>query len=348
MTTETEGGAPGGGRAELREVAAADDGVRLDRWFRRAFPGLAHGRLEKLLRTGQIRVDGRRAKSGTRLAAGQRVRIPPGLSASAGAGNGRRRDREGRAALDPADREAVRAMVVHMDREVIVLNKPPGLAVQGGTRTRRHLDGMLEALATKGGERPRLVHRLDRDTSGLLIVARSAAAAARLGAAFRAKRVRKVYWALTAGVPELRRGEIDLAVAKRAARGGERMAAGPEGAGQAALTRYAVVEAAGRRAAWLALMPLTGRTHQLRVHCAAIGTPIVGDAKYGGKAAFLPGDELERRLHLHARRLTLPHPGGGTLDVVAALPPHMRRAWRFFGFDPEWPGDPFEEIAPAA
>ena len=291
-----------------------------------------------------MRIDGGRAKSGTRLRAGQRVRIPPALAAGESAPPAAARP----AILDPADREAVRAMVIHVDGDVIVLNKPPGLAVQGGTRTRRHLDGMLEALRYRAAERPRLVHRLDRDTSGVMVVARSAAAAARLGAAFRSKRARKVYWALTVGLPDLDRGEIDLAVGKRGTRGGERMTVDAGGAARPALTRYAVVEAAGRRVAWLALMPLTGRTHQLRVHCAAIGTPMVGDAKYGGREAFLSGEGLERRLHLHARRLTLPHPAGGTLDVVADLPPHMRAAWHFFGFDPDWPGDPFEEIAPAA
>ena len=227
--------------------------------------------------------------------------------------------------------------------EIIAINKPPGLAVQGGTRTRRHLDLMLDALRFGAGERPRLVHRLDRDTSGVLLLARTAAAAARLAAAFRGRKVDKLYWALVAGRPPRDKGRIDLALAKRPdkwpVRGGERVS-GAQG-GKPAVTRYRVIDALGRRCAWLALMPHTGRTHQLRAHCAALGAPIVGDGKFGGQAAFLGGEGIARRLHLHARAVVLPGPGGREVRIVAPLPDHMRETWRHLGFDPDAEADAF-------
>ena len=328
-----------GVRTVTVETDEAD--LRLDRWFRRHFPGLPHGRLEKLLRTGQVRVDGRRAKASLRLSPGQAIRLPP-----LGPAEAKAPPPKPPARVPPVtEREAgeLRALVLHRDADVIALNKPPGLAVQGGTGTLRHLDRMLDALRFEAKERPRLVHRLDKDTSGVLLLARSAAAAAKLSEAFRRRETRKVYWAIVVGVPKLKRGKISLALAKGGGAGREKMVpAGEEG--RRAVTVYAVMEAAGRRAAWLALMPETGRTHQLRVHCAALGTPILGDGKYGGQAAFLAAEGLSRKLHLHAREIVIPHPRGGVLRVTAPLPEHMRRTWAFFGFDPDRTDDPFAEF----
>jgi 23S rRNA pseudouridine955/2504/2580 synthase len=307
-------------------VAADEAALRLDRWFRRHFPELGHGRLEKLLRTGQVRVDGRRAKAGLRLAAGQQVRVPPieGLATAAPGPT--------QAPARPRDMAALRQRILHIDEDVIAIDKPPGLAVQGGTGVARHLDAMLDALRFDAAERPRLVHRLDKDTSGVLLLARNARAAAGLAAAFRGHRVRKTYWAIVVGVPRPRRGRVALPLAKQAAARGERMAPTAAG-GKRAVTLYATVDVAARKAAWLALVPLTGRGHQLRVHCAALGTPILGDGKYGGAAAFLAAEAIARKLHLHARSIAVPHPRGGTLRVAAPLPAHMARSWAYFGFD---------------
>ncbi|HKO06863.1 MAG TPA: RluA family pseudouridine synthase [Alphaproteobacteria bacterium] len=318
-------------------VTAEEAGLRLDRWFKRHFPGLGHARLERLLRTGQVRIDGKRAKAGARVAAGASVRVPP-------LGEAPEPRARPRAGVSANDRQLVQSLVLYRDDELLVLNKPPGLAVQGGTGTARHLDAMLDALRFGAAERPRLVHRLDRDTSGVLLLARSVLAARKLTEAFRRKTTRKLYWALTAGVPKPFRGRIDLPLAKLPGRAGERMAPDEE-AGKRAVTYYRVLDHLGRKAAWVALWPLTGRTHQLRVHMAALGTPILGDGKYGGKAAFLSGQAISRKLHLHARALTLPHPKTGRpLTVTAPLPDHMRASWRLFGFDPESREDPFVEL----
>jgi 23S rRNA pseudouridine955/2504/2580 synthase len=239
----------------------------------------------------------------------------------------------------------VQRAVLHIDDDVIVIDKPPGLAVQGGTNTERHLDALLDALRFGAEERPRLVHRLDRDTSGVLVLARSAAAAAKLAAAFRDKTTRKIYWAAVVGEPKPRRGRIDQPLAKLPGRGGERVAPDEE-EGKRAVTYYRTVSQAGGKITWLALQPITGRTHQLRAHCVALGTPILGDGKYGGAAAHPAGVPHPRQLHLHARALALPHPRGGTLVVTAPLPPHMKETWQFFGFDEAEDPDPFAELAP--
>jgi 23S rRNA pseudouridine955/2504/2580 synthase len=310
---------------ETVTVADSDDTIRLDRWFRRHYPALAHARLEKLLRTGQVRIDGRRAQAGDRLAAGQAIRVPPLPPAPQRA-----------AAPRPSARDAslLERAILHRDDWLIALNKPAGLAVQGGTKAERHLDGMLDALRFGHDERPRLVHRLDKETSGVLLIARSASVAATLTRAFREKTTRKLYWAVVAGLPRPPAGTIDLALAKRAGPGGERVRAGGEDA-RSAVTHYRTVETIGERASWLALMPLTGRTHQLRAHCAAIGTPIIGDDKYGGgphsPASLLPDGAAASGLYLHARSLTIPHPHGGTLTLTAPLPPHMAQLWQFLG-----------------
>ena len=318
---------------ETVTVTDQDGESRLDRWFRRHYPGLGHGNLEKLLRTGQIRVDGRRAKSGDRVSPGMAIRVPP-FATSPGPAPAAQPSPRAR----PQDEALLRDLIIHRDDDAIVLNKPAGLAVQGGSNTTRHVDGLLDGLRFGSSERPRLVHRLDKDTSGVLLIARSAAAAAFFTRAFRDKTTRKIYWAVVAGLPKLRQGKIDLSLAKGTAKGRERVQADEDG--KDAVTYYTVVDSAGDRASWLALLPLTGRTHQLRAHCAAIGTPILGDGKYGGAAAQIPGGAAARGLHLHARALEIPHPAGFTLNVTAPLPPHMRQMWEFLGFAGDAP-DPF-------
>ena len=315
------------GQVQSRAVSEQEAGLRLDRWFQRHFPELSHGALQKLLRTGQVRIDGRRAAGKDRVERGQTIRLPPGVTASP--------PPKPREIPTVSDRDAaeIRQLVIHRDDHVIVLNKPPGLAVQGGTGTERHVDGMLDALRFGFEERPRLVHRLDKDTSGLLLIARTGQAARRLGESFRDRETEKLYWAVVVGVPPGARGAIDLPLAKRpGARDRELMQVDRE-EGQKALTHFQVLDRAGKRAALLALWPRTGRTHQLRVHCAAIGCPILGDGKYGGEEALLAAVADARRLHLHARRLTLPHPSGkGELKVEAEAPPHFCRTVEAFGF----------------
>jgi 23S rRNA pseudouridine955/2504/2580 synthase len=323
---------------ETIPVAADDGELRLDRWFKRHYPGLAHGRLEKLLRTGQVRIDGHRAKAGDRVAPGQRIRVPPLGDLSAPP------PRPGPPAPRPRDIAMLQRAVLHIDDDLIVIDKPPGLAVQGGTSTERHLDAMLDALCY-GQERPRLVHRLDRDTSGVLVLARSAAVAAKLGKAFRDKATHKIYWAAVVGLPKPRRGRIDQPLAKLPGLAGERVAP-DEADGKRAVTWYRTIAHAADKLAWLTLQPITGRTHQLRAHCVTLRTPILGDGKYGGAAAHPAGVPNARQLHLHARALALPHPRGGRLVVTAPLPPHMRETWAFFGFDESDEANPFAELAP--
>lgn len=315
------------GQVQLRAVADADAGLRLDRWFQRHFPDLSHGALQKLLRTGQVRVDGKRVESGDRLTPGQSIRLPPGVTASPPP------KPKPVASVSSRDAADIQAMVIQRDDHVIVLNKPPGLAVQGGSGTEKHVDGMLDALRFGYEERPRLVHRLDKDTSGLMLIARTGQAAKRLAESFRDRETEKLYWAVVVGVPPRREGTIDLPLAKRpGARDRELMQVDHE-AGQRALTNFRELDRAGRRAALLALWPRTGRTHQLRVHCTEMGCPILGDRKYGGDEALLAAVADARRLHLHARRIALPHPSGrGELKAEAELPPHFRRTVEALGF----------------
>lgn len=312
----------------VRTLAVRDeDGdIRLDRWFKRHFPGLPHGRLEKLLRTGQVRLDGRRAQAGDRVQPGQMVRVPPLGDLSA------RRAPGAAAPPRPEDFRTLQATLLYRDDTLIAINKPPGLAVQGGTHTERHLDALLDALRFGAPERPRLVHRLDKDTSGVMVLARSARAAAELAATFRGKITEKIYWAAVVGLPRPREGMIDLPLAKAQGRLGERVVP-DEDDGKPAVTRYEVVAHASDKFSWLALMPITGRTHQLRAHCVALGTPILGDGKYGGAASRPEGVPAPRKLHLHARTLVLPRPDGSILRATAPLPPHMKETWRFFGFE---------------
>lgn len=329
------------------KVTDGEADQRLDRWFKRHFPTINHGKLEKLLRTGQVRVDGKRAKAAFRLEAGMEVRVPPLEDARVTP-----KPSAPVAAAKPAPKvskvesDALRASVLYKDDDVIVINKQPGLAVQGGTGTSHHLDGMLDALKFDYPERPKLVHRLDRDTSGALVLARSTAAARWLTEAFRQRSARKVYWALVVGVPKIRQGKVDMALAKLPGAHGERMVA-DEDEGKRAVTLYSVVDHAAQKAAWLAMMPLTGRTHQLRAHAAALNTPILGDGKYGGERAFFRGAEGDGgrpKLHLHAREISFARPDGRMLKVVAPLPAHMKTTWEFFGFETDPKGDPFADL----
>jgi 23S rRNA pseudouridine955/2504/2580 synthase len=337
-------------------ITEDEAGMRVDRWFKRRYPTLALSHLAKICRKGEVRVDGKRVDTSTRLEEGQTVRVPP-LKIEAPASPAVKRAR-------PEDVAAIRAMTLFEDKDLMVLDKPFGLATQGGSGQKRHVDGMLEALA-KGDSRPVLVHRLDRDTSGVLLVAKNRRMAADLGEIFRSRQAKKIYWALVEGVPKPAQGRVSLYLAKGAgmekARGGgrdlERMRVAKHGDADAqhSLTYYAIVDKVAPRCAWLSMKPLTGRTHQLRAHAEAIGHPIFGDPKYGHR----PEDDVRRRdplravpdgldhkLHLLARRLVLPHPKGGVLDVTAPLPEHMRKSWELFGFDVKQ-YDPIEDAPDA-
>jgi 23S rRNA pseudouridine955/2504/2580 synthase len=323
-------GAPSRTGLARTRVTADEAGMRLDRWFHLHYPQLTHAHLNKLLRTGQVRVDGRRAKGNVRLEADQEVKVPPLDLASRGPGAGEARP------LTAQERQAFADMVIHEDEDIYVLNKPAGLAVQGGSRMTRHIDGMLLGLEAELGERPRLVHRLDRDTSGILVVAKRRSVAANLGKLFSTRSVLKVYWAAVKGVPKPTQGRIDAALIKAEGPQGERVraaTAGEKAESQRAVTHFAVIDKAAPTLAWVSLKPVTGRQHQLRAHMALIGHPILGDDKFGGTEG-LPGT-IARKLHLHARRITFPHPRGGTVDVTAPLPGHMRDTWQLVGFDPD-------------
>jgi 23S rRNA pseudouridine955/2504/2580 synthase len=304
-----------------------DDGIRLDRWFKRHMPEVSFNIVSRWARTGQLRLAGKRAVPGDRVEAGQEIRIPPVEATPVRAA----RPQPKRETLTEDEAQFVRDMVIYEDPNAFVLNKPPGLATQGGTKTTQHLDRLLDGLAEEGG-RPKLVHRLDKDTSGALLVARTARAAGHFAKAFSGRTARKVYWALLVGVPDIDDGVIDAPLAKQPGTGGEKMHIDEEH-GLPAKTRWRVIDRAGNRAAWVELQPLTGRTHQLRAHMAALGHPIVGDAKYGGAEAFLTGG-ISRKLHLHARRIKIDAPDGGAIDVTADLPAHFSESLATLGFDP--------------
>tara|TARA_B100000676_G_C18057119_1_gene835197 strand:- start:84 stop:1067 length:984 start_codon:yes stop_codon:yes gene_type:complete len=318
-------------------VEAPDAEQRLDRWFFKYFPKLPRGRLQKLLRTGQVRVDGKRAKAGLRLNIGQEIRIPPILDVPTVP---EERDRR----ISGSETDFVQSLVLHMDREIIVINKPAGLAVQGGSAIRHHLDGMLDALRFDADERPRLIHRLDKDTSGVMILARSAASARKFSKAFMNRDIQKIYWAIVVGRPDQEQGRINLPLSKKIGKGRERVGV-DEDVGKKAVTDFQVLERAGNRLNWVALWPRTGRTHQLRVHCVAVGCPILGDGKYGGGAAFIEGlPENAKRLQLHAREIVIPQKGRLDQRFVAPLPPHMMDVWEMLGFDVDRPIQRFDGI----
>ena len=309
-------------------VTADETNMRVDRFLEARFPGLSFSHIQRIVRKGELRVNGKRADSKDRLEEGQSVRIPPlRLDAPKLA-----------ASLSETERktlEALKAMTLFEDDDVLVLNKPAGLAVQGGSGTVRHVDQMLEVMRDAKGQKPRLVHRLDKETSGCLLVAKTRFAATHLTGAFRHRSARKVYWALVAGVPKPKQGRISTYLAKEEGEDDTIMriaAHGDEGASHA-VTYYAVVETAGSKLAWVSLKPVTGRTHQLRAHMAHIGHPIIGDPKYFAKENWeLPGG-IQQRLHLLARRIVVPHPRAGTIDVTAPLPPHMQQSWNLLGLD---------------
>ena len=309
-------------------VSEDDDGIRLDRWFKRNMSDVSFNLVSRWARTGQLRLDGKRAVPGDRVEAGQSIRLPPAETVP----DRPERPRRERQPLSDDEAAFVREMVIYRDAHALVLNKPPGLATQGGTRTHQHLDRLLDGLADEAGNRPKLVHRLDKDTSGVLLVARSAKAASHFSKAFSGRTARKVYWALVVGVPSAEVGMIDLPLAKQPGTGGEKMHV-DEADGLPAKTRWRLVDRAGNRAAWLELQPLTGRTHQLRAHLAAVGHPIVGDAKYGGPEAFLTGG-ISRKLHLHARRLRIEGLERRVVDQQADLPQHFAESLATLGFDP--------------
>ncbi|MFD1788236.1 RluA family pseudouridine synthase [Sphingomonas floccifaciens] len=330
--------------SEVREfkVGADDDGIRLDRWFKRHMADVSFNTVSRWARTGQLRVDGARVQPGDRLAAGQILRVPPAEAPTPAKPGRPKRERP---PLSDDQIDFAQNMVIHRDAQAFVLNKPPGLATQGGTKTDEHVDGLLDALQYDLEGRPKLVHRLDKDTSGALLVARTARAAAYFSKSFSGRTARKIYWALVTGVPDIADGLIDLPIAKQPGTGGEKMHVS-EHEGQPSRSRYRVIERAGNRAAWVELQPLTGRTHQLRVHMAAIGHPIVGDGKYGGADAFLTGG-VSRKMHLHARRIRIDHPDGGRVDVTAELPEHFADSMKLLGFDLTLGDRPLEDEGPA-
>ncbi|WP_454627176.1 RluA family pseudouridine synthase [Bradyrhizobium cenepequi] len=309
-------------------VTADEDNMRVDRFLEARFPGLSFSHIQRIVRKGELRVDGKRADSKDRLQEGQSVRIPP-LRLDTPKAPG---------ALSEAQSKtlaALKEMTLFEDADVLVLNKPAGLAVQGGSGTTRHIDQMLEVMRDAKGQKPRLVHRIDKETSGCLLVAKTRFAATHLTGAFRSRSARKIYWALVAGVPKPKQGRISTYLAKEESDDDTIMriaAHGDEGASHA-VTYYAVVETAAQKLAWVSLKPVTGRTHQLRAHMAHIGHAIVGDPKYFNRENWeLPGG-LQNRLHLLARRIVIPHPRGGVIDVSAPLPPHMQQSWNLLGLD---------------
>lgn len=344
-------------RVQTVTVGPGDGDQRLDRWFKRHFPHVQQGRIEKMCRKGEVRVDGARAKASTRLEVGQQVRVPPlpepGTAEAAP-----------KSQVSTQDAEMIRACVIYRDDHIIALNKPPGLATQGGSKQTRHVDGLAEALTFDLDEKPRLVHRLDKDTSGVLLLARTRAAAQGLTAAIRHKMTRKIYWALVAGVPMPYLGEIRYGLVKAPGHGhrgeGEKMlcvhprdVAQTEGA-KRAHTLYATLYRVAGRASWVALEPITGRTHQLRAHMAEIGHPIIGDGKYGGSGQENLGDgwgaqlggDISRKLHLHARMMRFEHPQTGhMLTITAPLPEHMAHSWETLGWEESFADeDPFESL----
>jgi 23S rRNA pseudouridine955/2504/2580 synthase len=339
-------------------VAEAEGEARLDRWLKKRFPEITQGQVEKLCRTGQIRVDGGRVKASTRVMPGQQVRVPPLPKAAPATAP------KPEAGITDADARMIQAAVLWKDEHIIALNKPPGLPSQGGSgQGGRHVDGLAEALTFGYKDRPKLVHRLDKDTSGVLLLARTDRVARALSEAFRSRSTRKIYWAAVAGVPSPKMGTVRFGLVKAPGHGrggeGEKMVAvhpakvdETEGA-KRATTDYAVLDALGSRAAWVALVPITGRTHQLRAHMAELGHPIVGDGKYGGSGQENLGDgwgaqlggEISRKLHLHARSISFDHPiSGKRITLTAPLPDHMKRTWKTLGWsEADVPADPFAE-----
>src|SRR3954471_17484278 len=325
---------------ELRTIDPDDDGIRLDRWFKRHYPAVTHVLLQKLLRKGEVRLDGKRVKAADHVSTGQAVRLPPQV-VHAKDERPQKSQAEPKHPLASKDMGSLADRILYMDKQVIVIDKPPGLATQGGSGLTKHVDGMLDSLQYEKPTRPKLVHRLDRDTSGVLLIARTALAASGLSASLALRDTSKVYWALVRGVPKQKYGVVKAALAKEGVRGkDERMTVSEDDDAKFALTEYAVMGTAGTEFAWVAARPITGRTHQIRVHMASLGTPIVGDFKYGGADSRGRGD-IADKLHLHARQIDIARPDGGRLNVTAPLPPHMDKSWKMLGFNPDDGRNPF-------
>lgn len=311
-----------------------EDGQRLDRWLKKCVPGLPYVLAQKLMRKGAIRVGEEKVQPSRRLRAGEIVRIPPFEEGQTSL-----------ATLDrfPDDESFIRSLVIYDDGEVMAINKPAGLASQGGSKIRRHVDGLLEHLANKKGVKPRLVHRLDRDTSGVLLLARSLDMATKLGKALAGRNIRKIYWAVTIPAPEMNEGTVNAPLAKGTGPKKDMMIVDEEN-GKRSMTDFRVIERAGKTAAFVAFWPRTGRTHQIRVHAALAGFPLLGDDKYGEGKAILEGVETARRLHLHAHRVIFTHPGTGkTVDISAPLPDDLKITWKALGFPAKQAADPFAE-----
>ena len=314
-------------QVQIIAVTPAEDGMRLDRWFKTHYPDLGHVRLQKLLRSGQVRLDGGRVKASSRIVELQIIRVPPIEERTA-----RKAKLKQKFKITEEDIELVKSWIIHQDSHLFVINKPSGLAVQGGSGTTRHVDGLLDALKPKDGERPRLVHRLDKDTSGVMLIARSRKAAVFYTDVFQSKEAKKLYWALVVGQPKLEEGIITLPLKKALGAKGDKVIVDQK-EGKFARTAYRVLDTAGQKVSWLAFQPVTGRTHQLRVHATeGLETPIVGDGKYGGSESFLDGLPSSKQMHLHARAIVLPNLNGGTLEVLAPPPKHFMESCRFLGF----------------
>ena len=314
-------------QVQIIAVTPAEDGMRLDRWFKTHYPDLGHVRLQKLLRSGQVRLDGGRVKASSRIVELQIIRVPPIEERTA-----RKAKLKQKFKITEEDIELVKSWIIHQDSHLFVINKPLGLAVQGGSGTTRHVDGLLDALKPKDGERPRLVHRLDKDTSGVMLIARSRKAAVFYTDVFQSKEAKKLYWALVVGQPKLEEGIITLPLKKALGAKGDKVIVDQK-EGKFARTAYRVLDTAGQKVSWLAFQPVTGRTHQLRVHATeGLETPIVGDGKYGGSESFLDGLPSSKQMHLHARAIVLPNLNGGTLEVLAPPPKHFMESCRFLGF----------------
>ena len=326
-----------------------DDGIRLDKWFKKYYPELAFGQLQKLFRTGQVRLDGKRVKADTRVSSHQAVRVPPFKDAD----DVVKRPMKIKA-ISEKEKAFIQSLVIYQDDDVIAINKPPNIAVQGGSKVTIHIDGLLDGLKNdQDDERPKLVHRLDKETSGVLLLARNSKSARALGYIFKEHRIRKYYWAITVPAPEQNQGTINVPLNKLKGRGGERVMRDDED-GKRAITHFALIERAAKTAAWMAFWPQTGRTHQIRVHAALMGTPLLGDHKYGfdhgldteKDVHFYDNEEIYQGIHLHARRLILPHPiyTHKKIDITAALPPEMLKTWSYFHFNANDKSDPFADL----
>ncbi len=330
---------------ENKFVDADEAGMRLDRWFKLHFPGLGFGQLQKLLRSGQIRINGGRVKTDTRIATGQSVRLPPQIVSLSEQASSKQKPLTSNTIRDRNDFDVLQSMLLYEDKKVLVFNKPAGLAVQGGSGLNRHVDSMLESMRSQKGEKPRLVHRLDRETSGVLVVARTRGAAAALTKSFRHRDTEKTYWAICKGVPRKHEGQISTYMLKERLEDGDRMRVAKHGEPDAdhALTKYRLIENAGPYLSWIEFKPVSGRTHQLRVHSTHLGHPIIGDSKYFDIENWeLPGG-IQKKLHLHARRIRIPHPDHGIIDIRAPLPPHMVQTFNLLALDTEQESDSEEQ-----